>query len=258
MKTFLVGLAVLAIISSSVAFQLNNAKSHDAQLGAVLPAKTSLTGKGPASGTGVSGKADVSTAPSCKCPYKVVVVGGTGSTSTHPIFASVAKVAPGASNIALSNGAADNLDWAKAKMQEIVDQNKAAGRKTLVVGHSLGGVLAINQFQGQSCVEVLPIDPPVGLNGFVCNKFNGLFNQACREIVRAKKCVPPPQKTNSKDRLVGGRGVGDKASNVCTPYWCTDGTCKPMKDHDPYSAGNQTKIDEINATIKAKIDSCAD
>lgn len=257
MKTFAIGIVAIVIVSSVAMLQRSGAKS-DAQLGAVLPAKTNLTGKGATGETGVSGKADVSTASSCKCPYKVVVVGGTGSTSTHPIFASVAKVAPGASNIALSNGGADNLDWAKARMQEIVDQNRSAGKKTLVVGHSLGGVLAINQFQGQSCVEVLPIDPPVGMNGFVCNKFNGLFNQACREIVRAKKCVPPPQKTNAKSKAVTGREAPDKTSNVCAPYWCTDGTCKPMKDHDPYSAGNQTKIDEINAKIKAKLDSCAD
>ena len=176
---------------------------------------------------------------SCRCPYKFIVIGGQGGTKDHPIFKDLASVLPGAEQVPLNPGGGmpDDRQGAIDKAQKAVNANKENGFKTLVVSFSMGGALAINEFANDACVEVYSIDPPVHMNGLVCNDFYGWFDSRCKMLENAEDCL----KTNP--------------SNV-TCYWCTDGKCTPKEDHDPFTYKNQKRIDEITAQLAVLKKAC--
>ena len=91
----------------------------------------------------------------------LIVVGGFGAPARHKIFSTIGSLAPGSIKIPLRlKSVARNT----VKIREEVNNQLNKGNEVLVVGHSLGSLIAYNlqkEFRDAGkCVEGLYIDPP--------------------------------------------------------------------------------------------------
>ena len=90
---------------------------------------------------------------------KIITVGGMATPSFHPIFYFIEKISAGSVKIPLR---IHSVGYNTIKLRSEINNQLSQKNKVLVVGHSLGSIIAFsisNEFAGR-CVEFQYIDPP--------------------------------------------------------------------------------------------------
>lgn len=187
---------------------------------------------------------------SCRCPYKIITVGGVGSGKDNALNKWVEDNFGGST---ASIGDGKNASG-EIKNEIEKEKNSEDPQKLLIIAHSVGAAKLFNVLsKGEygDCVEAIYIDPPVNhamckLPGF--NFVSPIFNDNAREICKAR----------------GGEIIEDP-NTIST----TNGTAKPPELHDPFTPVDQDQfgnpvrtpaqneiLNEIRNKINEKKNSC--
>jgi predicted alpha/beta hydrolase family esterase len=187
----------------------------------------------------------------CKCPYRVMSVAGTGSTGADPFSTWIKQMYPRGTHMSLNNvnQNGDQTDISNEQIaaieQGIQSQLDATPkRKVLVIAYSLGGSVVTNIAQklNNPCLEVMVIDSPTSNHPSIpksdmCKSIGGLFRNDLRQICRAEHgVVNNPNYVN----WTGGTASGNAHDPFTTP-----------RDSEA-----QKKIDDLRKKINTKIRSC--
>lgn len=199
----------------------------------------------------------------CTCPYRILAVGGTGSTHdpndpTKPdpiskaFFDFIYQVTGDSISIPLhDNGQGESANTAANYVEQQIkaELEKKPKRKVLVIAYSLGAIVSHNVMNRLSsaeklCVDILPIDPPTK-------------HPSCKNLpVFIQRLIPACKQINDANN--GQNPIGGDPDLI---DW-TGGTANPSSDHDPFSdqttRANKKKLEELKKKIKEKINSCSD
>lgn len=155
-------------------------------------------------------------------PVVIITLSGIGTGANSPIFSFIDSISP--NSVRIPNGF-KSLAKNSVLLQDAINQQLTSGKKVIVVGHSVGSLVAYNvhdKFNGKD-VNFVYVDPPY--KSLACKKVKA-FKAICGSIMSDPNTI----------NWTNGEAFGVFFSNLAT--------------HDPFGritpAGEQRKVDLAN------------